>query len=210
MILSSEYEDFKDIFSKKEYETIPGNTRVTHIINLKEGIEPPFKLIYSLLERELRILYNYLTKKKIIGWIRRLKSPAGISILFIPKLNGLLRLYVNYRALNKVIIKNRHSLPLINMLINRLSGAKIYIKLDLRDIYHRIRIKKEDEWKTTFRTRYGLWEYMIMSFRLTNTPAIFQVYINKALDGLLDTIYVVYMDDIYIYSNFIKKYTNHI
>ncbi len=86
----------------------------------------------------------------------------------------------------------------------------MYIKLDLRDAYHRIRIKKGDEWKTAFRTRYGFWEYVIILFGLINTPATFQVYINKALNGLLNIICIVYMDDIYIYSNSIKEYTNHV
>ncbi len=207
--MPSEYEDFEDIFSRKECETIPGNTRVIYIINLEESTEFLFRSIYSFLERELRILCDYLTKKKIIGWIRRLKSPIGAPILFILKLNGLLRLCVDYRALNKVTIKNRYLFPLINELINRLSGVKIYTKLDLRDTYHRIYIKKGDEWKTAFRTRYGLWEYMIISFKLTNTPATFQVYINKALDSLLDTIYIIYIDDIYIYSNSIKDHANY-
>ncbi len=121
-----------------------------------------------------------------------------------------MRLYIDYRALNKVTTKNRYPLPLINKSIDRLSGAKIYIKLDLRDVYHRIRIKKGDEWKITFRTRYGLWEYVIISFRLINTPTTFQVYINKALDDLLNIIYIIYIDDIYIYNNFIKEYTNHV
>ncbi len=124
---------------------VPENTRVMYIINLEKGIEFLFKLIYSFSERELRILRDYFTKKEIIGWIRQLKSPAGTLILFILKLDGLLRLYIDYRALNKVTTKNRYLFPLINKLINRLSGVKVYIKLDLRDVYHRIRIKKRNE-----------------------------------------------------------------
>ena len=143
LILSSKYEDFEDIFSKKKYETIPESTRVTYIINLEKNTKSLFKLIYSLSERELRILRNYLTEKKIIDWIRQSKSPAGAPILFIPKLDNLLRLYVDYRTLNKVTTKNRYPLPLINKLINRLSDAKIYTKLDLKDAYHKIRIKKK-------------------------------------------------------------------
>ncbi len=152
----SKYENFEDIFFKKEYKTVPENTRVTYIINLEKGTKPLFKPIYSLSKRELRILRDYFTEKEIIGWIRRLKSSAGTPILFILKLNNLLRLCVDYRALNKVITKNRYPLPLINELIDRLLGAKVYIKLDLRDAYHKIRIKKENEWKIAFRTRYGL------------------------------------------------------
>ena len=107
-------------------------------------------------------------------------------------------------------MKNRYPLPLINKSINRLSDVKIYIKLDLRDAYYRIHIKKRDEWKTAFRTRYGLWEYIIIFFGLINVPATFQTYINKALDGLLDIICIVYIDDIYIYNNSIKEYANYI
>jgi len=154
LILSSKYEDFEDIFSKKKYETIPESTRVTYIINLKKGTKPLFKLIYSLSKRELRILRDYLIEKENIGWIRRLKLLVGAPILFIPKLDNLLRLYVDYRALNKIITKNRHLFPLINELINRLLDVKIYIKLDLKDAYYKIRIKKKNEWKIAFRTRY--------------------------------------------------------
>ncbi len=126
LILPSEYENFEDIFSKKKYETVPGNTRITYIINLEKGTESLFKPIYSLLKKELRILRDYLTEKETIGWIRRSKSPTEAPILFIPKSDNSLRLYIDYRALNKVTTKNRHPLPLINKLINRLSGAKIY------------------------------------------------------------------------------------
>ncbi len=210
LILFLEYEDFEDVFSKKKCKTVSENTRVTYVIDLKEGIKSLFELIYSLSEKELRILRDYFTGKKIIGWIRRLKSPIGVSILFISKLDGLLRLCVDYYVLNKIITKNRYLFPLINKLINRLSGVRVYIKLDFRDVYHRIRIKKGDEWKTAFRTRYGFWEYVIIFFGLINVSAIFQVYINKTLDGLLDIIYVVYMDDIYIYNNFIKEYANYV
>ncbi len=171
--MPSEYEDFEDIFSKKKCETVPENTRITYIINLEKDIKFLFKLIYLLSERELRILREYFIEKEAISWIRRLKSPAGIFILFILKLDNLLRLYIDYRALNKIITKNRYSLPLINKSINRLLGVRVYTKLDLRDTYHKIRIKKGDEWKTAFRTRYGLWEYVIISFKLINTPATF-------------------------------------
>src|SRR6266536_3790206 len=116
LILPLKYEDFEDIFFKKECETVLESTRVTYIINLEEGTESLFKLIYSLSKRELRILRDYLAEKEVISWIRRLKLLAEVSILFIPKPNGLLRLCVDYRALNKIITKNRYPLPLINKL----------------------------------------------------------------------------------------------
>jgi hypothetical protein len=121
-----------------------------------------------------------------------------------------LRLCVDYRALNKFTIKNRHSLPLIDKTIDRLARAKMYTKLDFRDAYHRIRIKPGDEWKIAFRTRYGHYEYMIMPFGFTNAPATFQAYINETLDGYLNTFYVAYMDDICIYSDLLEEHEEHV
>ena len=92
------------------------------------------------------------------GWIRHSISPAGAPILFVPKKDGGLRLCVDYRGLNKITVKNRHPFPLIGEMLDRLQGAKLFTKLDLRNAYHRIRIKPGDEWKTAFRTRYGHFE----------------------------------------------------
>jgi hypothetical protein len=121
-----------------------------------------------------------------------------------------LRLYIDYRSLNKLTIKNRYTLSLIGNFINRLSDAAIYIKLDIRDIYHRIRIRLDDEWKTAFRTRYGYYEYIIMFFDLTNTPAIFQAYINETLKDYLDIFYMAYLDNICIYNRSIEKYKKYV
>jgi hypothetical protein len=107
------------------------------------------------------------------GWIRRLKSLAGALILFVKKKDGSMRLCVDYRGLNKITVKNRHPLPLISESLERLAQAKYYTKLDVREAYHRIRIKEGDEWKTAFRIRYGHFEYTVMPFGLTNAPAQF-------------------------------------
>jgi hypothetical protein len=128
----------------------------------------------------------------------------------VPKSDNSLRLCVDYRALNKVTVKNRYPLFLINETLDRLIGAKIFTKLDFRDVYHRIRIKRGNEWKTAFRTRYGHWEYTVMSFGLTNAPATFQAYINKALKGFLDVTCVAYMNDIYIYSDSVEEHAEHV
>jgi hypothetical protein len=121
-----------------------------------------------------------------------------------------LRLCVDYQGLNKVTVKNRHPLPLIAESLERLAQAKIYTKLDIRDAYHRIRIKEGDEWKTAFRTRYGHFEYTVMPFGLTNAPAQFQAYMNEALAGLVNVTYIVYLDDILIFSNSKKEHVEHV
>lgn len=117
----------------------------------------------------------------------------------MPKKDGSLRLYVDYRALNKLTIKNRHPLSLIDETLNRLVGAKYLTKLDLKDAYHRLRIRGGDEWKTAFRIRYGYFKYIVIPFGLANASALFQVYINKVLAGFLDIICIVYLDNILIY-----------
>ncbi len=112
--------------------------------------------------------------------------------------------------LNKITVKNRYPLFLIDEIIDRPSDIIIYTKLDLRDTYYRIRIRRGDEWKITFRTRYNYFEYLIIFFGFTNTPATFQIYINKTLDNLLDVIYVVYIDDICIFSKIKEEYINYV
>ena len=208
--LPAAYEDYRDVFDADEAAKLPTQTHTTHAIDLEEGAKVPYGPIYHLSELELRTLRDYLAENERRGWIRKSKSPAGAPILFVPKKDGTLRLCVDYRALNRLTVKNRFALPLIDETIDRLSGAKIYTKLDLRDAYHRIRIKAGDEWKTAFRTRYGHFEYAVMPFGLTNAPVTFQAYVNEALAGLLDIICVAFMDDICIYSDSREEHEHHV
>ena len=103
-----------------------------------------------------------------------------------------MRLYIDYYSLNKVTIKNHYPLPLVSDILDQLSKVKIFIKLDLQDTYYRLHIKKGDEWKTTFKTQYGHFKYLVMPFRLANTPIIFQLYIYKALGGA-SQLYIYYL-----------------
>jgi hypothetical protein len=141
-------------------ETLPGKT-------------PPFQPLRNLSANELAALRDYLSTAEANGWIRRSVSEAGAPILFAPKKDGALRLCVDYRGLNEITVKDRCPLPLISETLDRLSGAEIFSALDLKDAYYRILIRKGDEWKTAFRTRYGHFEYQVMPFGLTNAPATF-------------------------------------
>ena len=135
------------------------------------------------------------------GKIRPSKSPTGVLILFISKPHGWgLRLCVNYRGLNKITVKNRYPLPLMDEMRDRVYGSKIFTKIDLKAGYNLIRIKEGDEWKTAFRTRYGHFEYLVMPMGLTNAPATFQAFMNDILREFLDQGVIVYLDDILIYS----------
>ena len=126
------------------------------------------------------------------------------------KADGIIWLYVNYRRLNKITIKNQYPLLLVSELFNRLSYIKIFIKLDLYNIYYRIYIKKGDKQKTAFKTRYSYFKYLVIPFSLTNAPITFQSYIYKALGTLVDTIYIVYLDNILIYLNNKDKHIKYV
>jgi hypothetical protein len=117
---------------------------------------------------------------------------------------------VDYRALNAVTIKNKYPLPRIDVLFEQLRGAKIFSKIDLNSGYHQSRIKEEDIEKTAFSTRYGHYEYIVMSFRLTNAPAAFMEAMNRMLHEYLDDFVVVFLDDILIYSKSEEEHDGHL
>ena len=108
--------------------------------------------------------------------------------------------------LNKITIKNHHTLPLISETLDQLIKARWFTKFDLKNAYHWLCIRHSNEWKTAFHTQYDHFEYMIIPFGLSNVPAIFQAYINKTLTNMIDVFYVVYLNDILIYSNLLEKH----
>jgi hypothetical protein len=204
--LPQKWNDYQDVFDTQAASSIPEHHAMEHAIELEEGKTPPWQPVYNLSEPELEELRKYLEEATNLGRIRRSTSPAGAPILFVPKKGGGLRLCVDYRGLNQITVKNRTPLPLISETLDRLRRAKRFTKLDLKDAYHRIRVKKGDEWKTAFRTRYGHFEYLVMPFGLANAPATFQAYINQALVGLVDVTCVVYLDDILVFSEDVNEH----
>ena len=120
-------------------------------------------------------------------------------MLFIKKKDGTLRLCVDYRQLNKMIVKNKYQLPIIDDLFDQLKGAGVFWKIDLRFGYHQLRIKDADVNKTTFRTWHGHYEFLVMSFGLTNAPAAFMELMNRVFKFCLDQFVVVFIDNILVY-----------
>jgi hypothetical protein len=208
--LPSQYAEYADVASEDNAKALAEHSSHDLAIDLAPETQPPHLPLYNLSMMELEVLRTYLTDYMARGWIRRSKSPAGAPILFVKKKDGTMRLCVDYRGLNRITVKNRHPLPLITESLERLAQAKFYTKLDVREAYHRIRIKKGDEWKTAFRTRYGHFEYTVMPFGLTNAPAQFQAYINEALTGLVDITCIVYLDDILVFSETEKEHVTHV
>ena len=126
------------------------------------------------------------------------------------KKDGSLRMVVDYRGLNEVMIKNKYPLPMINDLFDRLQGAKVFSKIDLGSGYHQLKIREHDIHKTAFTTRYGLYEYTVMSFGLTNAPAYFMNMMNKVFMEFLDKFVVVFIDDILVYSKNEEEHKEHL
>uniref|UniRef100_A0A8C5PUW8 ribonuclease H n=1 Tax=Leptobrachium leishanense TaxID=445787 RepID=A0A8C5PUW8_9ANUR len=208
--LPAVYQQYADVFNEKEAEKLPPHRPYDCPIELLTGAPIPYGHIYPLSEPELRVLQEYIQENLKKGFIQPSTSPAGAGIFFIEKKDGGLRPCVDYRELNRVTVKNRYPLPLIPELMERMQTATIFTKLDLKGAYNLIRIRKDDEWKTAFRTRYGHYEYRVMPYGLCNAPATFQCFINDIFKDLLDKYVVVYLDDILVYSSSLKEHRLHV
>jgi hypothetical protein len=202
--LIPEYREWADLFSIEKSNKQPEYSSFDHYINLQPGTKPPFGLLYPCSESELKTLREFLNKVLASGKITRSNSPAAALILFVPKANGKLRICVDDRRLNKMTIKNKYPLPLISELRDRLRTAKVFTKLDLKDGFNLLRIAQGEEWNTVFRTRYHLYQYNVMGFGLCNAPSSIQAMINEVLHDLLDQGVGLYLDDILIYTEFVR------
>ena len=145
--LPQQYHNYSKVFSEKEAQIL-ASEEVTHTIEMESDKTPPYGTLYPLTPHELDTLRRYIDKMLVKGWIRPSSGPAAAPVLFMKKPDGGLRLCVDYRKLNAITVKNRYPLPRIDEMFDRLSGAKIFSKLDLQDAYHCICIQQGDKWKT--------------------------------------------------------------
>jgi hypothetical protein len=144
------------------------------------------------------------------GYIRPIFLPWGYPTLFVKKKDQSLRLYVDYQPLNAITVKKKYLLPRIDILFDQLSSVRVFSKVDLRSGYYQIKIRPEDVTKTAFSTRYGLYEYLVMLFGLTNAPAHFMYLMNSVFMPELDEFVIVFIDDILIYSRSEEEHVRHL
>ena len=149
---------------------------------------------------ELEALRVFIDENLSNSFIRPSNSPHGAPILFVKKKSGELQLCVNYRGLNRISKKDRYPLPLLSDLLNTPKKARMYTKINLCHAYHLVHIADREEWKTTFHTHYGSFEWLVIPFGLMNTPETFQRVMNNIFHDLLDVCIVIYLDNILIYS----------
>lgn len=197
-----EYLQWKRLFEEEEgLAALPKHRPWDHKIPLQPGAKIPFGPLYAQSEKALKSQDEWLKKMLSKRWIRKSTSPAASPSMSVPKPGtDKLRQVQDYRALNELTVKNRYPLPNIEESQDRLKGAQWFTKIDLRDAFYGIRMAEGEEWKTAFRTRYGLYEFQVMPMGLTNAPASCQDLVNETLRDLLDVTVIAYMDDILIYT----------
>jgi hypothetical protein len=177
--------EYPDVFLD-ELPGMPPDRDVEFVIELQPGTAPISKRPYRMPPKELTELKTQLQELLDKGYIRSSSSPWGCPALFVKKKDGSLRMCVDYQPLIAVTIKNKYPLPRIDVLFDQLAGARVFSKIDLRSGYHQIKIRPCDIPKTAFSTRYSLYEFLLMSFGLSNAPAYFMYLMNSVFMTELD------------------------
>jgi hypothetical protein len=159
---------------------------------------------------ELVELKKQIAELQSKGFIRPSSSSWGAPVLFVEKKDGTQQMCVDYRSLNEVTIKNKYPLPRIEDLFDQMKGASVFSMIDLRSGYHQLKIRESDIPKTAFHTRYGLYEYTVMSFGQTNAPAYFMYLMNKVFMEYLDKFLVFFIGVILIFSKTEEEHEKHL
>ena len=208
--LDSLLHEYQDVFPDQLPPGLPPEREVFHTIQLAPDAKPTWRPLYRLSPAERDEVERQIKELTRLGYIRPSASPFGAPVLFVPKHDGTLRMCVDYRALNKLTIRNRYALPRIDQLLDQLGEAKVFSSLDLASGYHQVRIKESDVEKTAFRTPIGHYEYMVLPFGLTNAPATFQALMNNIFRKHLNKFVLVYLDDILVFSKTPEEHIGHL
>ena len=199
--------EFTLVFSKKSFDILPEPKEWDHAVKLIPNSKPSGCKVYPLSPSEQKELDVFLKENLEMGQIQPSKSPMSSLVFFIKKKDGSLRLVQDYQVLNTITMKNKYPLPLISELINKLQGARYFMKLDTCWGFNNIQMKSRDEWKAAFRTNRGLYELLVMFFGLTNSPATFQMMMDAIFEDLISKgVVVVYLDNNLIFMKTLDEH----
>ncbi|MCO5553915.1 hypothetical protein L7F22_007441 [Adiantum nelumboides] len=208
--LSKFLNQFQDVFIDDIPEELPPKRGDDdHAIELIPGSSPPNKPPYRVSQAQQEEIMRQVNELVEKGMVRPSSSPFCSPILLVHKKDGTYRMCVDYRALNKITIKNKFPVPRIEDLFDKLQGSTYFIRIDLKSGYHQIRIVNEDILKTAFRTTFGLYEYLVMPFGLTNAPATF----NRMMERIFrphHNFTGVFFNDVVIYSKSMEEHKKHL
>ncbi len=206
----SDYAAFQDVISKQAATILPPHRPWDCAIDLLPWAKLPKGRVYPLSIPECKAMEDYIREARQQGFIQPSTSPAASSFFFVGKKDGGLRPCIDYRMLNSQTVKLPYPLPLVPAALEELRGARIFCKLDLRSAYNLVRIREDDEWKTAFITPAGHYEYRVMPYGLSNSPSVFQSFMNEVFREFLNKFVIVYIDDILIYSRNLAEHRHHV
>nr|KYP37448.1 Transposon Ty3-I Gag-Pol polyprotein [Cajanus cajan] len=202
--------EFDDLFPPEGPMGLPPLRGIEHQIDLVPRASLPNRSAYWTNPQETKEIESQVQELLEKGWVRKSLSPCAVAVLLVPKKDGKWRMCCDSRAINNITVKYKNPIPRLDDMLDELHGAIIFFKVDLKSGYNQIRIKEGDEWKTAFKTKFGLYEWLVMPFRLTNAPRNFMRLMNHVLRDCISKFVVVYFDDILIYSRCLSDHIRHL
>ena len=194
------YQKFEKVFGKEMQSELPEHGPQDIAINLLPDAQLPAAKLYPMSQDEHQLLREYIDEMLAHGKIQPGSGALGCPVSFVKEKTGKMQLVVDYRGLNAITNKDSYPIPLMTTLMEQIQDSTWYTKLDLKNSFNLIQVKEGDEWKTVFKTRYGMYEYKFMPFELANASSVVQRYVNNILKEHIDKGVVVYIDDILIYA----------